>query len=346
MNKKTAIALAIAAVMLIVGTTLLNIARGRGENFRSFFDGGAEFSVSGGVIRIGDDQKGYTVCKSGEESFSAAEVKGLDIDWISGAVNVEPWDGGAVVIREKASEPLTEGQRMRWKLRNGELSILFCANGESRVPDKTLTVQVPRELTLRSVDADAISAPVSFSGLSVSGGIDADTTSGAVTVRGCACASLDVDTVSGAVTIKETAVSGDMDLDSTGGKLTLSGCACVSLDADTLSGGVEGEALSVGQDADLDSGSGAITLRALRVGGGVDVDTTSGAVELRFADKLASVDVETTSGAVTLAFPKGTVVDLDYDTSSGRLRCAPDNAPRGLPVDVDTVSGNLTVEED
>ena len=344
MNKKTKTALAVAAVMLIIGATLLNIARGRGEDVSGFFNGGSSFSFTNGGINFGFDQKGYTVCTSGEESFAAAEVKSLDVDWISGAVNVEPWDGKTVVIREKADAALTEGQRMRWKLQNGELSVIFCANGETKVPDKTLTVLLPRELELRDVDVDAVSAAITLTDLRVTGEINTDATSGSVRVTGCVCDQLDCDAVSGSVSISDTVVSGLIDADTTSGAVAVSGGSCAALDTDTLSGGLTVEGTAIGGDVDADSGSGKVVVRA-SVSGEVDVDTTSGEVELRFSGLPASVDVSTTSGAVTLAFPKGTAIDLDFDTGSGKLRGTMNNAPGGLPVNVDTGSGSLTIEE-
>ena len=346
MKKNSVISVIIAVAMIALGFALVLFSHSRGENALSFFKSGVDFSVGGGSIGFGADQKGYTVCLSGEERFDPAEVKSLDLDWISGSVSVEPWDGDAVLVREKADKPLTEGQRLRWKLSGGELSVLFCADGETRVPDKALTVLVPRGMGLKAIDADAVSAPVTLLEQTVSGAIDADTTSGAVTLRGCACRSLDVDTVSGAVSVEATAVSGAIDLDSTSGKLALAAVSCASFDADTVSARVEAEALAVGMDLDIDSTSGAVTLRALAVGGEVDAGTMSGRVELRFESLPASVNVDTGSGAVTLAFPKGTALDLDYDSASGRLSGAFSSVRGGLPVDVSTVSGNLTIEED
>ena len=346
MKKGTIIALIVAAAMLIVGASLVWLAQDRGEDIWEAFRIHPGTSVSNGVINIGGSQKDYTVCLSGEESFDAAEVKSLDVDWVSGAVSVEAWNGETIVIRENAAEPLTEGQRMRWKLSGGTLSILFCANGENRVPDKTLTVQVQRYLLLVSVDVDAVSAPVTLSGLRVESDIDSDTTSGAVLARSCICKALDVDTVSGGIRLEDTNAAGAIDLDTTSGKIFMSACSSASLDIDTVSGRVEGEALSVGKDVNLDSGSGAIVMRALTVGGQVDVDTGSGEVELRFSGLPASVDVDTGSGDVRLAFPKGTTIDLDFDTASGKMSGAYSFAPKGLPVDVDTSSGDLTIEED
>ena len=52
--------------------------------------------------------------------------------------------------------------------------------------------------------------------------------------------------------------------------------------------------------------------------------------------------VDTASGSVKLAFPRGTGLDLDYDSSSGKLKG--EVVYGDLPAEVDTSSGSLTIE--
>ncbi len=344
MKKGTRTALIVACVMIIVGATLMNIARGRGEDLGSFFNSGLSFSSTGGTLGFGG-QAGYTVCLSGEERFDPAEVRSLDLDWVSGAVLVEHWAGEEILMREETASTLSEGQRLRYKLSGGTLSVLFCADGQMRVPDKALIVLLPEGFSLKALDADAISAAVTLQGLSVEGELDADTTSGEVRVKNCACVSLDVDTTSGAVTVEETAVAGAIDADSSSGAITVSACACASLDADATSGRVSVEKTAIAGTVEADTTSGEVVLRDLSEGCRADVNTSSGKVELQFIGAPKTVEVETSSGDVRLSFPKGTVIDLDYDTASGRLSGSLNSAKGGLPVTVGTVSGDLTVDE-
>lgn len=344
MKKRTKIALAVAAILLAVGATLCNIARGRGESLLSLLQSGG-MSVSSGQAQIGDRQKGYTVCLTGEESFSTDDVRSLTLEWISGSVEVEPWDGDTVVVREEAAEPLTEDQRLRWKLVDGGLRVLCCANGETKLPDKRLTVLVPRADSLVFVDTDAVSASIRYSDLHVSTDLDAASTSGEILVRGCEGLWLDIDTTSGAVTVEETSVKEEIDLDTTSGDIAVHACSCSVFDADTVSGAVRAEELAVGEELNVDTGGGAVELRALAARGSVDVDTISGRVLVQMSAQPREVDVDTTSGAVALSLPKGTTVDLSFDTASGRLSGMLSSAPGGIPVDVDTVSGDLTIGE-
>ena len=71
-------------------------------------------------------------------------------------------------------------------------------------------------------------------------------------------------------------------------------------------------------------------------------DGASGSVRLGFAAAPERVEVDSSSGSVTLSFPKGTGLDLDYDSGSGKLRG--EVIYGDLPVKVDTGSGSLTIE--
>ena len=124
MKTRTEIGLLIGIFLLALGITAIKIANHRGESFEA---GIANLSL-GSSYRLDYDQKGYTVCDDGEESFSVNEIDALRIDWLSGAVSVERYDGKELVVRERAAFKLEEDTCLRWKLSGGTLSILPCAN--------------------------------------------------------------------------------------------------------------------------------------------------------------------------------------------------------------------------
>lgn len=330
MGKK--IGLLIGILLLAFGLTLMQIAHHRGETFNS------------GVARIGVgglkyDQKGYTVCLSGEERFSAGEVEALKIDWISGSVSVERYDGKEVVVRETASVKLEKDECLRFKLSGGTLSILPCANGVRTLPIKELTVLVPQGLRLRDVDADTTSASVKILDLEVSGPIDAESTSGSLYAEDCVCADLGFSSTSGSLHILRTDVDGRVNADSISGSFTAENLNCASLSVDSTSGSHKITALSC-DTLKLSSASGSQRVSELNCRD-VDASSTSGSVHLSFVAAPAGVDVETTSGSVELTFPRGTGIDLDFDRTSGSLHGDVVRGP--IPVNVDTTSGSLTI---
>lgn len=315
MKKVTKIGLLIGILLLAFGLTVLKIAHHRGEDFTVQLSG---VTVSN---KLGYDQKGYTVCSSGEESFSAKSVRSLRLDWLSGSVNVERYDGKDVLVRESSAARLSEDECLRWKLSGGELSILPCANGVRNLPEKQLTVLLPQGLTLKTFDADVASASVLVGGIDTSDELSIDSASGSLRVEDCRCDELKLNSASGAQTVLRTEVRGDVK-------------------ANMASGAFSSEMLSCAKLA-VESGSGSLRVEELRCRS-AKAHSASGSVQLGFAEAPEKVEVDTASGSVTLAFPRGTGLDLNYDTGSGKLRG--EVVYGDLPVDVDTASGGLTIE--
>ncbi len=330
------IALLIGILMLALGITAVKIAHHRGESFAAGIRGGS-IGISS---ELAYDQKGYSV-SSGEERFSADDVRALRIDWLSGSVSVERYDGRDVVVREKAAVELSEDQSMRWKLSGGTLSILPCANTVRRLPEKDLTVLVPQSLTLEEAEVDTTSASVSLLGLEISGALDADSISGSLRAEDCRCALLDFDSSSGSQKIFRTDVSGEVEADTISGSFTAEDLRCAALSVDSTSGSQTIASLSC--DAlTLSSSSGSQRGSALDCRS-AQADAGSGSIRLDFDAVPQTVNVETMSGSVELSFPQGTEIDLQYDSSSGSLHGDFIRARGGLPVDVSTASGSLTI---
>lgn len=336
MKKSTRILLVIGILLLAAGATLCNIAYGRGESVSVLLRPGA-LSVSGG-FRF--DQTGMTVCTSGEVSFDARELDSLSLDWISGSVRVERHNGAKLIVRESAKRPLKEGECLRWKLSGGKLTVLPCANGQRNLPEKELTVLVPESLTLTKLSVDVTSAEVSFSGLELKGELFADSTSGSLRAEDCRCGSISFSSNSGSQSLVRTDVAGELRAESTSGSFTAESLSCTQLDVESTSGSITLLSLE-SRTLELSSTSGSIRSLDLACQK-AEAETTSGSVKLDFLSAPQGVEVETTSGSVTLAFPRGTGLALDYDSSSGSLRG--EVVYGALPVEVDTTSGSLTIE--
>ena len=335
----------LAIALILAGIALCGLAQLRGENPTDLFSEGNGISLKLS-FNSGKDQKGYTVCADGEESFSAAEVSTLELDWLSGSVSVEPYDGKEIQIEESCSKSLNEKQCMRWRLKGGTLSVLCCANDVHSVPDKKLTVRVPlswtaeglrvnamgagvtlRDLTVEGqTNIDTASGEVHLTGMTLRGALGIDTMSGEVTVENCSCVNLEIDTASGDVHLTGTTLRGALDIDTASGKVETKDCVFVNVDVDTA--------------------SGSVSLLGLSTGCVVSADTMSGKVTLAFSGRPGSIDVDTSSGDVTLRLPRGTKLALDFESSSGKLKGNYYASDDGVPVKVDTASGNLTIEED
>ena len=293
MKTGTKILLLIGILLLALGLTILQIANHRGISFN------AGLVRVPGIDTVSDlsyDQKGYTVLTDGEESFPAGEVRTLKLDWSSGSVDVERYNGSTVLVREEAKRALKENECLRYKLSGGELSILPCANRVSNMPEKHLTVFIPQGLVLEGLAVDVSSADVKVSGVEVGGELSSKSSSGDFQAENLVCAAADLKTT-----------SGDKSID---------GLLCDKLKLSASSGAIRGTAL---------------------VCGFVESESSSGKVSLAFNAAPAGIKIETSSGDVTLTFPRGTGINLLFDSSSGKLG---GELVRGdLPVDVETSSG-------
>ena len=335
MKKGTKIALAIGVVLLAVGATMVNIAVGRGEK--------ADFSfgINGGRMFSGVNQNGYTVCTEGEVSFDVSDVEKLDLDWLSGTVSVEAYDGDELIVREKIDGSATDEMRMRWRLSGGELSVLPCANNVRNLPTKHLTVLVPRTAELRELSTDATSAYTKIDGVTLTGDLEVDSSSGDVEIVNCVCRAISADSTSGAQSVRDCACAG-IKLNNTSGGKSIENCAVsgeVKIDGTSGSSGVRNLSCT---GIEIDGTSGSVRLEELKCSGKADVVGSSGTVYISFAEAPSGVSVDSTSGDVTLVFPKGTGLDLDFDSASGKF--SGELSSGSLRVEVDTTSGDLRIE--
>lgn len=357
MTKTVKTALLIALVLIIAGAMLISVALLRGASIQDLWHADG---LSFGVISTGfGDLKDYTVCETGEESFSPDEVKKIDLGWISGTVKLET-GGSRIELRERSERPLKDEQKLCWKLDRGTLYIRFCKAARTQMGDKNLVLTVPAGWTAESLSVAATSAAIELRGMKAEGvlaavatsgevrlidcscrTLTAGSTSGTVTMENCRCEDLDAGSTSGGISLRGCETR-DLRLGSTSGALLAEGCVCDSFKAGSTSGdiSVHCEAKSI----KLGATSGAIRCEAVPAGCDVSIDTNSGTVRLSLRDTADDqrIEVETTSGDVYLDLPGA--MDLDFDTTSGKMHGRLEQGGSGCPhVEIDTTSGDLNL---
>ena len=219
----------------------------------------------------GSDE-GYTV---GEASVSG-EVRELDVSWLSGSVTVELTDGDAVTLREEP-QPESSDARMRWKLKDGKLTVYSQKCGLT-IPTraKQLTIGIPagRAGKLQKLSLDLSAASASLPALTLRE-LELDSVSGSVTLIGGSYENLDFDSTSGDLTLTSAAV-GELSADTTSGSLTLGG-AFETIDFDTTSGALHLTASALPRDISCDTVSGGVMLTLPENGGfSATLDSVSG----------------------------------------------------------------------
>lgn len=324
MKRKSIIALAVAAVLIVAGFGLAAVG---------FEMGALDQRPSGGNIGSWNNSGGNIGSWSGGGEQSAA-VDSIVVNWISGSVVIEAADVSEVSFSESADRSIDEEDKLVYRIEKNTLYIDYCRENNVvgifgsgfDMPAKELKITVPLEMM--SISIDTTSADVEL------GGVEAER--------------LTVDTTSGKISVRD-ALLADARLGSTSGDIDFNGGAS-EFGAQTTSGKITFNG-SAG-DFDAESTSGDISFEGSAKGFGAD--TTSGSVHGRFADLPAELEAETVSGNVTLILPADSGFELEFDTVSGGFDC--EFAVKmydgeylvgngGTEISVSTVSGSCKVKK-
>jgi len=179
-------------------------------------------------------------------------VRRLEINWISGTVRMEHWDGEGISLEETAGDDADH--QLRWRVENDSLMIQYCAPGRyQNLPTKDLVVRLPKNtpmavyvhtvsadcttigLELRELEFDSSSGTLNADG--VYSDLSAETVSGNLTATG-QIGELEVDTTSGNTELTLQCTPDEISYESVSGdlKLTLPGERSFSLEQETVSG--------------------------------------------------------------------------------------------------------------
>lgn len=264
---------------------------------------------------------------------SAEGVNAIDIDWVSGSVNIQTADVDAVVFSEETSETDDEYQ-MRWYVVGGVLNIKYIKSGSvvKNLMNKVLTVTVPANGSFTKIEVENVSGGVAIDGISADE-IDVEAVSGSITVENVVCNELDLDTVSGSDTVSSTrAVSAN--IESTSGSVSVTDCDVTELELDSTSGVVNVENVVSLRSLEIETTSGRISVDLDAPAPNTEIDTTSGKVDLTFGENAAfNLVYRTVSGTISNEF-SATAVGGAFTVNGG-----------GANVVVDTTSGSLTVNK-
>ncbi len=234
------------------------------------------------------DTELYTV---GNAELETKNVNRIVIDWVSGSVTVEPYDGDTISVSEP--EQQNELDRLCWRLTGDTLTVRYCSPMNLNVSgSKDLVVKVPAELAenLRYLQIDTVSADVRVSGVKA-GELQMDTTSGNVDAEGV-FEIIDVDTVSG--------------------DLELAGAA-KRVELDTTSGDYSMSLTETPDELSFDSVSGDLTVMLpAKRGFEVEHDTVSGDFKCDFA-------LVWNGDPYYEGTEQGKRAELEFDTTSGDI---------------------------
>jgi len=161
---------------------------------------------------------------AGNTSIKADRLKNLEINWVSGTIDVEAYEGDTIEITETSSHNLDEADRVHSYYANGELTIQFCKSQffvfGSRA-SKKLLIKIPKALAadIQNFTLDSVTSDNHITGLSVKY-CDIDTVSGEITMNGDV-QDFALDTVSGDCELTSRTTPADISVDSVSAEVTL-----------------------------------------------------------------------------------------------------------------------------
>ena len=148
--------------------------------------------------------------KSGNVEYLSSDyssVSVLDLDWISGEVEIILSNANALSIMETSSQPLTEEEKLHTLIKNGTLYVKFAKSGwhENYMPEKKLTIAVPSRFSFDTINSTTVSTDLRVSGQYVRV-FNHETVSGEVEINSCNVTGLTINSVSGDIRAENTVV--------------------------------------------------------------------------------------------------------------------------------------------
>lgn len=231
-----------------------------------------------------------------DEGYSAGNVdivqlngfRSINIDWTSGFVTVELYDGQGIELSETMMDGGDVSLKMEWRVDEDDstLDILSQPLTVSASEKKHLTVKLPRSMVLHELDIDTVSAAVSVD-----------------------------------LTDEDTLTLDELDVTSVSGAVSVNAANAASISLSTTSGAISGSVRT--QELQTDSVSGNVDLTLDILPTELDIETSSGPVTLAIptgkTTSVLSVELRTTSGQFSSDVPVTHTKDApwEFQTVSG-----------------------------
>lgn len=277
------------------------------------------------------DDTGYL---TGEVSVTDT-INKIDIDWISGSVTIERYDGTEVKVKETATATLTEDYILRYRVEGSILHIRFCKPGIWKLGKlkKSLTVQVPTDAEIEQIGIKSVSANV------VANGFELDF--------------LNVESVSGDIKLDDVRVTRLMDIYTVSGKVNLTTDDNKKINMFSVSGNINLKSTGKLEDFTCKTVSGKVDINAYEAVA-CSLESVSGQIEFRLKVVTGEHRFESTSGDVKLWLDDGGSFVARTSTVSGDIECDFEYTKSGTTytvgeggasINVSTVSGDIDIKE-
>lgn len=270
MRKTLWSALALAAILILAGCGEQSHTDGSGTDSATY-----------------TPDAGYTLGNTDVVQLNG--FRAIDIEWVSGQVNVELYDGEGIQLSETMMDGSDAALKMEWQVNEdkGTLDIRSQPQLMSATEEKRLVVRLPRSLVLHGLDIKTVSAGVSVD-----------------------------------LTDEDTLTLQELDVTSVSGEISVYAANAGEISLSTTSGSINGSVRTQKLEAD----SGSINLALDITPAELEAETTSGSIVMQLCDlsTLPSplpVEFKTTSGKLSSDVTFTTVEDAawEFQTVSGNV---------------------------
>lgn len=214
---------------------------------------------------------------AGDTSIATERLDEINIDWISGKLQIELYEGDTIELREENSTSLTEEDKVHSYFHDGVLEIQFRRSELSlfhfSTPNKSLLIQVPKRFyseqsaALNKLEIDNVSANIIVNDLPIRK-CNIDTVSGDIIMNG-AVDEWELDSVSGDSHLTSYTTPTDIETDTVSGNVTITvpSDSVFSTEHDSVSGDFTNAFPSTSKGGknhwEFDSTSGDVTINCL-----------------------------------------------------------------------------------
>lgn len=273
MRKTLWSALALAAILILAGCGEQSHTDGSGTDSATY-----------------TPDTGYTLGNTDVVQLNG--FRAIDIEWVSGQVNVELYDGEGIQLSETMMDGSDAALKMEWQVNEdkGTLDIRSQPQLMSATEEKRLVVRLPRSLVLHELDIKTVSAGVSVD-----------------------------------LTDEDTLTLQELDVTSVSGEISVYAANAGEISLSTTSGSISGSVRT--QKLEADSVSGSIDLALDIMPTELEAETSSGSIVMQLCDLSTlpsplSVEFKTTSGKLSSDVTFTTVEDAawEFQTVSGNVK--------------------------
>ena len=301
---------------------------------------------------------------AGSYNIGTEGLDSINIDWVAGRIDVNPYDGNEILISEYAQRQLRDEEKLLLNTSGSSLTVKFRENGNiGFIPQKRLEVLIPRSLceSLKRFTLDSTSGSVHVDY------INADTfrvnsISGSIELASVRAGTFETESTSGSITLKDIHPE-TMNIKSISGSIRVSESDAASLDVETTSGSINvtgsfGSAKlhSISGRQTLDNGAALSALVAESTSGSLNfsgsyeranLHSLSGSVTIRSTEVPSNLKIDTTSGSISISIPNKGSISVYHSSTSGRLSS---DIPmmiqgRGAQFELSSTSGSVKIVE-